>query len=227
MTKEIYRLLEDYMIDCMQDSAHDKEHVYRVLYQAMEIAKVEKGVDYDVLVCVCLLHDIGRKEQFENTGVCHAKAGAKKAHTFLLKNGFEKIYADKVKACIETHRFRKENPPQSLEAKILFDADKLDVTGAIGVARTLLYKGEVRDSLYCLDSEGKVLDGSEQDTSSFFHEYKYKLEKIYDCFYTKQGKRFAHDRKKAAEDFYNSILKEVQMTYREGKEELEKLIYVE
>lgn len=227
MTKNIYRLLEDYMITSMQDSAHDKEHVYRVLYQAVEIAKHEEGVDYDVLICASLLHDIGRIEQIENPSMCHAKVGAKKAYMFLVKNGFDEMYADKVKSCIETHRFRKENPPQSLEAKILFDADKLDVTGAIGVARTLLYKGEVGDTLYCLDAEGKVLEGNEKNNASFFHEYKYKLEGIYDRFYTKKGKQLAAVRKQAAENFYNNILKEVQMIHREYKKELEELLDVE
>ncbi len=48
MTRETYILIENYMKMCMQDSAHDKEHVYRVLYTALEIAEVEDNVDYDV-----------------------------------------------------------------------------------------------------------------------------------------------------------------------------------
>lgn len=47
-----------------------------------------------------------------------------------------------------THRFRKNRPPESPEAKILFDADKLDVTGAMGVARTLVYQGTMAQPLY-------------------------------------------------------------------------------
>ena len=66
MTKETYSLLENYMLSCMDDSAHDREHVYRVLYHALEIAKTLTNVDYDILIAACLLHDIGRKEQFEN-----------------------------------------------------------------------------------------------------------------------------------------------------------------
>ena len=45
---------------CMGDSAHDKEHIYRVLYSALDIAQGEAGVDYDVLIAACLLHDIAR-----------------------------------------------------------------------------------------------------------------------------------------------------------------------
>ena len=58
MNRETYLLLEDYMKSCMKDSAHDKEHVYRVLYTALAIAKKEGKADVDVLIASCLLHDI-------------------------------------------------------------------------------------------------------------------------------------------------------------------------
>ena len=71
MTKETYDLLESYMLSCMEDSAHDKEHIYRVLYTALDIAGTEEEVDRDVLICACLLHDIGRREQFETVSYTH------------------------------------------------------------------------------------------------------------------------------------------------------------
>ena len=108
-----------------------------------------------------------------------------------------------------THRFRKARPPQTLEAKILFDADKLDVTGALGVARTLQYKGNVGDPLYLRKPDGSVDDGTGEGGDSFFREYKFKLEKLYDRFYTASGTRMAQERKRIAEDFYRSLLAEV------------------
>ena len=156
MTKDTYTLIENYMLSCMQDSAHDEHHIYRVLYKALEIAKSEPETDYDILICSCLLHDIGRKEQFENPQVCHALIGAQKAYTFLMQNNFDEIFAQKVKDCIETHRYRENNPPKSTEAKILFDADKLDVAGALGIARTLVYKGRVSEPLYSLSSDEPI-----------------------------------------------------------------------
>lgn len=91
MTNETYKILENYMLSCMDDSAHDKEHIYRVLYNALAIAQTEDNVDYDVLIGSCLLHDIGRKEQFENPALCHALVGSEKAYQFLIENGFDKI----------------------------------------------------------------------------------------------------------------------------------------
>lgn len=222
MKKETYRLIENYMRSCMEDSAHDQEHIYRVLYNALDIAKTERNVDYDILIAACLLHDIGRKEQFENPALCHAKVGSEKAYQFLIEHGFAKDYAEQVKQCIRTHRYRREDLPQSLEARILFDADKLDVAGAIGIARTLVYKGAVSESLYSVSPNGEVLTGENDTNPSFFQEYKYKLEKLYSNFYTKKAMEIARERQQNAVDFYNALYREVSTPYQNGRDELEK-----
>lgn len=224
MNKEAYCLLENFMLCCMEDAAHDKEHIYRVLYNALEIAKTEKNVNYDILVAACLLHDIGRKEQFENPALCHAIAGSEKAYQFLLSHGFETSYAEQVKQCIRTHRYRKSNPPQSLEAKILFDADKLDVSGAIGIARTLLYKGIVSEPLYSVLPDGTVSTGENDTEPSFFQEYKYKLENLYSLFYTERAAAIARERQHIAVKFYNSLYQEVNSSYQNGINELNHLL---
>jgi len=221
MRKELYKKIENYMLECMNDSAHDKEHIYRVLYMALDIAEYESNVDMDILITSCLLHDIGRKEQFQNPKLDHAEIGSEKAYKYLINIGFPNAKAAHIKSCILTHRFRSNNPPASIEAKILFDADKLDVTGTLGIARTLFYKAQVSEPIYSLDENGYVLDGSGDKNPSFFQEYKYKLEKLYDRFYTKRAARIAEERKQSAAAFYSSMLKEVQSCYVKGKSELE------
>ena len=225
MNKDTYELIENYMLSCMKDSAHDKEHIYRVLYNALEIAKQEKDVNYDILITSCLLHDIGRKEQFENPDLCHAMVGGDKAYQFLLEHDFEKEFAEQVRKCIQSHRYRKSNEPESIEAKILFDADKLDATGTMGIARTLVYKGTVSEPLYSLLPDGTVSSGADDEAPSFFQEYKYKLEKIYNHFYTERGLELAKERQHAAVEFYNNMYNEVNASYKNGKEELRKVIY--
>ena len=111
------------MLSCMGDSAHDSQHIYRVLFIALDIAEHEKNVDKDILIAACLLHDIGRKEQFEDPSLCHAQVGAEKARTFLLKNGFDSEFADRAAACVRKHRYRSASPPEKIEEKILFDSD--------------------------------------------------------------------------------------------------------
>ena len=205
------------MLSCMDNNAHDKEHIYRVLYNALDIAESEENVDRDVLIASCLLHDIGRKEQFENPKLCHAEVGAKKAYDFLIENGFEKGFASAVCACINSHRFRGNNPPESIEAKILFDADKIDACGTMGIARTLYYNAYLGEPLYNLDENRNVLSGEDDRGISFFQEYKFKLEKIYSKLQTKRGKEIAESRRKSAVDFYENMLCEVKSSYEKGQ----------
>ena len=208
MDRATYSLIEEFMHSCMGDSAHDCEHVYRVLGNALTIAQGE-CVDKDVLIAACLLHDIGRLDQIRNSSLCHAMVGSEKAYRYLIRIGFDDDFSGKVRDCIRTHRFRKNVPPQSLEAKILFDADKLDVVGAIGIARTLVYKGTVTEPLYTRLPNGKISDGAHEDTPSFFREYHYKLEKLYDRFYTIKGREMALQRREAAQSFYEELFREV------------------
>lgn len=217
MKKETYTLLEDYMNTCMNDAAHDRDHVYRVLYNALRIARTEKGVDHDVLLAACLLHDIARAEQFADPKKCHARMGAQKAMAFLRENGFDEGFSVHVGDCIRTHRFRSDDPPASIEAKILFDADKLDVSGAMGMARSLFYCGHVGRVLYTLKPDGSVSDGRGDTEPSLFQEYCFKLEKLYDRFYTAEGARLARQRQQAAARIYNDLVDEACTPYIEGK----------
>ena len=208
MTQILYNRIEAYMRGCMDDSAHDMEHVYRVLYGALRIAQGEAGVDRDVLIAACLLHDVGRREQFADPTLCHAQVGAAKAAVFLGELGCGPEFTERVSHCIRTHRFRKNDPPRTIEAMILFDADKLDVTGAMGIARSLMYRGEVVEPLYSVRPDGTISDGDGDDEPSFFREYKFKLEKLYDRFYTATGTALARERQETARAFYEALYHE-------------------
>ena len=194
MDKATFKRIESYMLSCMDDSAHDGEHIYRVLSNAMVIAREETGVNYDILISACLLHDIGRPDQIRDPSLCHAAVGCEKAYAFLTDNGFAS------------------------------DADKLDVVGAIGVARTLVYKGTVTEPLYTRREDGTISDGVGEEPHSFFQEYHRKLDKLYDRFYTQAGHRLAQQRRKAAQDFYESLYWEVTALDSAGKTELEKIL---
>ena len=200
--------IERYMRACMCDSAHDTQHVYRVLNYAMDIAAHEPGADLEILRAACLLHDIGRAEQYANPKIDHAACGAEKARVWLEANGYGVDFAQAVSDCILAHRFRSDSPPEGFEAKILFDADKLDACGAMGMARTLLYNGIVGLPLYMLGEDGAVLDGSQDTENTFFREYRFKLEKLYDRFYTRRGEALAQSRRATARDFYEALLRE-------------------
>lgn len=227
MTKEQYRRIEAYMLSCMAGSAHDREHVYRVLYLALDIAETEPEADRDVLIAAALLHDVGRPEQMADQSLDHARVGAEKAEGFLRSCGYGEAFVSRVCECILCHRFRRARPPETIEAKILFDADKLDVCGATGIARTLQYGGSLGCPLYHRDDTGAVSDGAEghdgkMDAASvsFFQEYHYKLEKLYDRFLTPRGAELARQRQKAARDFYEALLSEVHSPEQRGRASL-------
>jgi uncharacterized protein len=215
MQQDLYLKIEKYMLSCMNDGAHDCQHIYRVLYFALDIAN-EYDVEKDVLITACLLHDIGRGAQFHDPKCDHAIVGGEMAYDYLRYIVLAENKADHVKTCIFTHRYRNNNPPQSIEAKILFDADKLDVTGTIGIARTLAYKGIVSEPLYSVDKYGNVLDGKCGESPSFFLEYNWKLKNVYDRFFTNRAKAIAEDRRKASVDFYKNMYKEVNSIHQTG-----------
>ncbi|MBS6194584.1 MAG: hypothetical protein KH828_03250 [Clostridiales bacterium] len=98
------------------------------------------------------------------------------------------------------------------------------MTGAVGIARTLLYKGEMAEPLYSRREDGSVSDGTKDCQPSFFQEYKRKLENIYEHFYTEQGRKMAKKRQGAAETFYDSLLEEVSGAYEKGKNQLDGML---
>lgn len=211
MDKTVYLKIDAYMRSCMEDSAHDAEHIYRVLGLVNRLAEsVDEPLDRDVLTAACLLHDVGRAEQFKDPTVCHAEAGSVKAHRFLLDLGWSEERAAHVRDCVLTHRFRNNRRPATMEAKLLFDADKLDVSGAMGIARTLCYAGEMGYPLYSRDETGLLLEPTGDAPNTFVQEYRHKLEKIGDGLYTEEARKIAAQRLSAASAFYESLLAEIK-----------------
>jgi len=187
--------------------SHDWDHTERVYRLCLRIGRKEKA-DLDVLRLAALLHDIGRAEEDRSTGrTCHAARGALLARKILEKKGIDKERADKVVRCIETHRFRGRLVPDSLEARILFDADKLDSIGAVGIGRAFLFAGEVGARLHDPGIEVRKTEPyTKEDTA--YREYLVKLRKIKDRMSTSEGKRIARERHKFMADFFSRLNKE-------------------
>jgi len=224
MNRTMYNLIENYMYECMKDAAHDPEHIFRVLYISLNIvSKMSESINSDILIASCLLHDIGRNEQFKNHNICHAETGGIMAKEFLLRNGWSEKNSNHVKNCISTHRFRGNNVPETLEAKILFDSDKLDAVGCLGIARTLMYKGSVDNNLYEI-KDGKICFGeNKNDKETFLKEYNFKLKNLYDNFYTKEAAEMAKSQKGYAQMYYNNLVDQIMGIY-ESKEIIKEYI---
>jgi uncharacterized protein len=185
--------------------SHGWEHTLRVCRLCERIGRAE-NVDMDVVLIAAYLHDIGRSSQDASNGaVCHAKKGAQMAEPIVNRLSLSENQKENVIHCIRSHRFRDNHSPKTKEAKVLFDADKLDAIGAVGVARAFLFAGEVGAKLHNpeLNIEN-TRPYSIEDTG--YREYKVKLCKIRDRILTKEGRKLADERHSFMEEFFNRFL---------------------
>ncbi len=189
-------------------TSHRWDHVKRVLALAEHLAEAE-GANLEVVRVAALFHDIGRAEERRTKGaVCHAEYGAKLVREILARYGLPQDFIEAVAHAIERHRFRSHKRPETLEAKVLFDADKLDALGAVGIARAFLFAGEVGARLHNPEVDlSKTEPYGPEDTA--WREFKLKLSKIKDQMLTKEGRRLAEDRYRFMEEFFERLHREV------------------
>lgn len=200
-------------------SAHNLDHVFRVYHLCLLLAKHEKNVDLEVLIPSALLHDIARVEESKDkTGeIDHAILGSVLADDILKNLEYKEEQIEEIKHCIKAHRFRTGNEPKTIEAKILFDADKLDVIGASGIARTFMLAGQFGQRLIPNEplndylKSNTVENGRLKDVSKHtpFIEYEVKFKKIPDKLYTKKAKEIGKERLKFMDDYFNRLKSEI------------------
>jgi uncharacterized protein len=193
------------------DSAHDFDHVLRVTAMADRIAQAE-GADRDVVQAAALLHDIGLNEGRAS----HETSAAQRAKEILRAQGYDDNFCERVAHAIEAHRFRSGPSPQTLEAQVLFDADKLDAIGAIGVARAFAFGAHRGQKLWGMvpsdyANRSDALEADPREHTAV-HEFHYKLSKIKDRMFTTTGKNLAAERHAFMVSFYEQLDREVQGT---------------
>lgn len=207
-------------LDQEKDSAHDIDHIMRVYNLAMTIAKSESNVDLDILQAAVLLHDVGgAKEANDPSGQTdHAVVGAEMAEPILKNLGFSDSKIKHIQACILSHRYRTDNKPETIEAKIVYDADKLETVGAIGVARAMAWIGKHKAKIikivnideYIKENQGGKLNGRIQDKSkhSIHINYEVKDKFLLEKLYTKTAKKIGEERLAYYKDFIDRLEKE-------------------
>jgi len=186
-------------------SHHDRFHTERVYNLAVRIAE-DENADVDVVKAAALLHDIARALEDEGKIDDHAVEGAKMAKAVLEDVNFPKERIPEVLHCIEVHRFRKSMKAGSLEAKILQDADRLDIIGAIGIARVFSRGGWVNQPIHdpAIPPKDKY-DG--RSLTSVNHIYE-KILKVKATLHTKTAKEIAEERHRFVEQFLERLLNE-------------------
>lgn len=192
------------------DPVHDFSHIERVYHMATRIALAEHA-DLEIVQAAALLHDAeGSAPGGENhtSRANHHLSSAEFARQILLQAGWEQPRIEAVLHCIRAHRFRSgREEPATIEAKVLFDADKLDVLGAVGAARTIAYAA--------LDGQPFLADVSDQfrktgnklpgEPHSSYHEYIFKLRKVKSRMFTNTGKEIAIKRHRYLAEFYKRL----------------------
>ncbi len=208
--RENFRKLRKKVEDIFRNApgCHDIEHTLRVLHNARLIAKSEKISDIAVVEAAALLHDIARPEEFDSGGkICHAIRGAEKSVKVLIECGFrDPDFIKKVSECVRKHRFRLRGPnkPDSIEEKIIYDADKLDSIGAVGVGRAFHFAGRLGAKLH--NSKAVALSSpSYGNEDSAYREYLVKLRKVRKRMQTRAGAALAERRHKFMRRFFEEL----------------------
>jgi len=200
-----FEKIKERSVEFFRLSHHDKSHVERVYNLAVRIARKENA-DLDVVKAAVLLHDIARALEDEGKIEDHAVESAKMAMKILEEVDFPKEKIPKVIHCIEAHRFRGGAEGESLEAKVLQDADRLDILGAIGIARVFMRGGWSNQPLYDPTVPPKEkYDGRSLTPVNHIYE---KVLKLKDTINTKTAKQIAEERHKFVGQFLNRLLKE-------------------
>jgi uncharacterized protein len=193
------------------DAVHDFSHIERVYRMSERLAKAE-GADMEIVHAAALLHDAEGTAPGGEARLEHHLRSAAFAGEILRTEGWPAERIAAVQHCVRAHRYRDDRePPATIEAKCLFDADKLDVLGAIGAVRVALYAALAGTPLYALPSAqfletGKELPG---ELHSAYHEYLFKLRNVENRLFTQTARQLAQQRGEYLKQFFDQLIAEI------------------
>ncbi|MCB9140058.1 MAG: HD domain-containing protein [Caldilineaceae bacterium] len=190
------------------DAAHDFDHVLRVARLAEAIALAE-GADVSIVRTAAYLHDVPVQHQNGRmVRSAHHLAAADFARELLTARGVGNKTVDAVVHSIEAHRFRDQSiTPRTLEAQCLYDADKLDSMGAIGIARAFAFAGAHDSRLWTESWSDAPADDAQPAGAEYtpVHEYVYKLSRLQATLYTATARRMGEARHAFMRTFFDRL----------------------
>jgi len=189
------------------DPVHDYQHILRVYRMAERLAQAE-GADLSVVRAAALLHDAEGTAPGGSARATHHFSSAEFAAEVLRAEGWPAERIAAVQHCIRAHRYRDtREPPATIEAKVIFDADKLDVLGAIGACRTAAYAALAGQPFFAVPSARFLAVGQEEpgEPHSSYHEFLFKLNKIKDRLFTPTARAIAAQRHAYLQDFFDRL----------------------
>lgn len=189
------------------DTTHDFNHIMRVYKNAQEICKKEKANKKLVLASV-LLHDLVLYPKSDKKSKNSSFESAKKAEEILKKYSLSQEEINIISEAIKDHSFSQNKIPQSIEGKILQDADRLDALGAIGLARVFATGGYLNRTFYN-PHDPFCTKRKPNDTIWTIDHFFKKLFKLESLMNTKSGKIEAKKRTKVLKNFLNQLKDEI------------------
>jgi uncharacterized protein len=191
-----------------EDSGHDYWHMYRVWELSKHIGKNEKDANMLVVQLAALLHDIA-DHKFHDDDM---EIGKKKAREWLEKIDVDEKIIQQVEYIVRYVSFKasKVGLRMPLEGQIVYDADKLDALGAVGIARLFTMSGHLGRPLYIPNPppENELDENSKKWGISSIQHFYDKLLLLKDNMFTKTGKQMAEHRHKYIEDYLEEFYAE-------------------
>jgi len=193
------------------DEVHGFSHIERV-YRLCEKIGSKEGADMKILLSAALLHDARGCDATQGERNIHHLRSAEFAAQVLGGLGWSEKDIRAVQHCIRTHRYRKQDMPETLEAKVLSDADHLDAIGAVGILRALAFAFQsgmpafTSPSPYFLEN----FETQPGEAHSAYHEYLFKLKHISAHLFTTTAREIAEGRQALLNRFFEQLAAEMQ-----------------
>ncbi|MCG0012380.1 HD domain-containing protein [Vibrio parahaemolyticus] len=201
-------LFLEFMQQEMQvDAAHDIEHVKRVVKTAKQLCD-EENADIAIVLPAAYLHDCFTYPKDHPNRKQSSAIAAKKAIAYLESIQYPQHYHDAIAHAIEAHSFSANIRPNTLEAQIVQDADRLDALGAIGVTRCIQVSTHFNAQLYN-DNDMFAKERELNDKQFTVDHFQTKLFKIVDTMNTESAKLEANKRKAFMQTYLEQLHDEV------------------
>lgn len=189
------------------DAAHDLAHIRRVVRNAKHIAAAEEA-ELQVVVAAAWLHDCVMVEKNAPERAQASTLAAEKGVRFLREAGYPEVYLSDIAHAIAAHSFSAGIPPETLAAKVVQDADRLDALGAIGLARCFMVGERLGLPLYHPD-DPFCTHRTPNDRQFILDHFYVKLLTLPNTMQTPTGRHMAQQRVRILDTFLKALADEV------------------
>ena len=194
------------------DAAHDEGHVRRVVANARKLAEAE-GANLAIVLPAAWLHDCVAIAKNSPERTSASGLAAERAGELLRAAGYPAEHISAIEHAIEAHSFSARVTPQTLEAKVVQDADRLEALGAVGIARTLITGGANGTPFYNFAEPFPVTRPADDRTSIIDHFFT-KLLLLADTMQTASGRAAAQQRSQFLKQFLTELGHEIGTPFR-------------